>query len=609
MLKDETTYEMCSITVDQLRKKVLKFLKDSLNEFGPNLFTKKEHAALTSENIAFAYFYGLPKIHKSKEISNAVLQQNSEIITYPSPQDLTFRPIVSTNRCPTGPLSTLIDTLLRPFLNQIPQRLRDTWDFLKRLPSTTEEDTILVTADIASLYTNISNAPGIEAVNYFCSRYPELLPQRFPKAFLLKALEFCQANLYFTFREGRYRQLRGCGMGRKYSGPYSDLKVAYNETFLKNALQSRSISMNAIEYLLNCFFRYLDDVFFMWRHSFGNINIIEEALNSLDPMLRYEFNTSINNNYIPFLDVKVIINKGKISTDIYHKPTDSFNYLPFNSCHPRHTKTNIPFSLASRICGIISDNVLKTTRLQEMKICLLNKNYPPYIIDKGISRALKLNRDDIINSKTTQDPNSQPKISLTTTFNPRLINPHDDITRTINSYKASCTFLQKIKITNGTRQPPNLKRTFNHKNKAASPICNNTLRSVQKCSRSRCKLCPQIIEGSSYTFHNGKQAWCNAEITCYTPNVIYAMICTACNKFYIGETGDPICIRTTGHRQQIKPSAKDRPVAADIHIEQCSQGDFKMFPFFQPSRNETHLRRHLESLMIHKLQPDLNEEP
>ena len=138
-----------------------------------------------------------------------------------------------------------------------------------------------------------------------------------------------------------------------------------------------------------------------------------------------------------------------------------------------------------------------------MKICLLNKNYPPYIIDKGISRALKLNRDDIINSKTTQDPNSQPKISLTTTFNPRLINPHDDITRTINSYKVSCTFLQKIKITNGTRQPPNLKRTFNHKNKAASPICNNTLRSVQKCSRSRCKLCPQIIDGSSYTFHNG----------------------------------------------------------------------------------------------------------
>ena len=130
------------------------------------------------------------------------------------------------------------------------------------------------------------------------------------------------------------------------------------------------------------------------------------------------------------------------------------------------------------------------------------------------------------------------------------MNPHHDITRTINSYKDSCNFLQNIKVTNGTRQPPNLKRTFNHKNKDTSSTSNNLHRSVQKCSRSRCKLCLEIVEGSSYTFHNGKQAWCNAAITCFTPNIIYAMICTSCKKFYIGETGDPICIRTTGHRSK-----------------------------------------------------------
>ena len=60
----------------------------------------------------------------------------------------------------------------------------------------------------------------------------------------------------------------------------------------------------------------------------------------------------------------------------------------------------------------------------------------------------------------------------------------------------------------------------------------------------------------------------------------FMMSCLFSLEFYIGETGDPICIRTTGHRQQIKPTAKDRPVAADIHIEQCSQREFKMFPFF-----------------------------
>ena len=44
----------------------------------------------------------------------------------------------------------------------------------------------------------------------------------------------------------------------------------------------------------------------------------------------------------------------KIATDIYYKPTDSKQYLFFNSCHPKHTKTSIPFSLADRIRSIVT---------------------------------------------------------------------------------------------------------------------------------------------------------------------------------------------------------------------------------------------------------------
>ena len=606
MLNDPSTYEIADMDVNCLRNKVLQFIDYCQNEFGKSIFTKNELKALKDDHKSIAYIYGSPKVHKSKITERAVTEQNTEIITCPSPEDLKLRPVVSTKNCPTGPLADLIDKLITPFLKKVPHRLRDTWDFLKRQQYDTAEDTILITADIASLYTSIDNAAGIDAINYFCTQYPELLPKRFPKTFLLKALDFCQENLYFTFKNNCYRQTSGCGMGRIYSGPYSDLKVAHNETRLKAALITRGIPSTTVDIILSTYRRFLDDVFLMWQRKFGDPIIIEIALNSLDHKLHYDIQTSEKNNSVPFLDVLLSCNNGTITTDIYHKPTDSFNYLPFYSCHARHTKINIPFSLATRICGIVSNTQTRNIRLNQMKNRLIDKNYPPHIITTGIKRALALKREDIINPTPNQANHSHYKCHLINTFNPNIISPFKDILTTLNSYKVHSEFIKKVKITNGTRQPPNLKRSLNHKNKNTLPRTMAIKHEVKKCHRPRCKTCNEILEGPEYTFHNGNKAWCNANITCYTTNVIYAIICVQCNKFYIGETGDPICTRNTVHRQQIKPNAVHRPVEADIHIEKCSGGKYKIFPFFQPSRNDISLRKQLEAHMIRKLRPELN---
>ena len=608
MLSDSNTYETTNMDVNSLRNKVIKFIDNCQNEFGKNIFTKNELKALKDEHKSIAYIYGSPKVHKSKIVERATKEQNTEIIICQSPEDLTFRPVVSTRNCPTGPLADLIDKLMTPFLQKIPHRLRDTWDFLNRQQLDTTKDAILITADIASLYTNIDNIAGIDAINYFCTEYPELLQRRFPKKFLLKALEFCQENLYFTFKEKCHRQRSGCGMGRTYSGAYSDLKVAHNEIKLKAALIIRNIPATTAEKILSTFRRFLDDIFLMWERKFGNPKLIESALNSLDSKLHYDIQTSEENGSVPFLDVLLSCKNGKITTDIYHKPTDSFNYLPFYSCHARHTKINIPFSLATRICGIVSNPQTRNTRLQQMQQRLLNKKYPLHIIQKGIKRALSLKREDIINPNHKHKKHSHYQCHLINTFNPNIVNPFRDILNTLNSYKTNSDFIQNLKVTNGTRQPPNLKRSFNHKNKKFTTKATPMKYQVKKCNRPRCKTCHEILEGSEHTFGNGKKAWCNTDITCYTANIIYAIICENCKKFYIGETGDPVCIRNTVHRQQIRSNATHRPVEADIHIETCSGGRYKIFPFFQPSRNDMSLRRQLESHMIQTLRPELNNE-
>ena len=82
----------------------------------------------------------------------------------------------------------------------------------------------------------------------------------------------------------------------------------------------------------------------------------------------------------------------KIETDIYYKPTDSKQYLLFNSCHPKHVAANIPYNLARRICTIVDNTETRNIRLEELKTFLENQNYPKTLIEAGIKKAKEENK-------------------------------------------------------------------------------------------------------------------------------------------------------------------------------------------------------------------------
>ena len=79
---------------------------------------------------------------------------------------------------------------------------------------------------------------------------------------------------------------------------------------------------------------------------------------------------------VPFLDITVKVSEGKITTDIYYKETDTHNYVPFDSCHPRHTKTNIPYALARRICTIVDQDETRDKKLDGLKVFLKESILP-----------------------------------------------------------------------------------------------------------------------------------------------------------------------------------------------------------------------------------------
>ena len=75
----------------------------------------------------------------------------------------------------------------------------------------------------------------------------------------------------------------------------------------------------------------------------------------------------LSSKEMPFLDICIYIENTEIKTGIYHKETDTFNFLDFRSCHPRRCKENMNFNMARPFCTIVSDHIIKEQRLNELK--------------------------------------------------------------------------------------------------------------------------------------------------------------------------------------------------------------------------------------------------
>ena len=136
-------------------------------------------------------FYGLPKVHKSKRIKEAVKEQNSTYIECLEPQDLKLRPIVAGPCCPTRNLSNLVDKIIKPLLIHVKSHIKDNICFLKECSRENNENTILLTCDIISLYTNIPHEYGLKALEFWIEKHPESINERFSKEFILESAEIC----------------------------------------------------------------------------------------------------------------------------------------------------------------------------------------------------------------------------------------------------------------------------------------------------------------------------------------------------------------------------------------------------------------------------------
>lgn len=235
------------------------------------------------------------------------------------------RPIVPATHWLTTPASVVVDHLLQEIFRKanIQHIVKDTKSFVNELEHLRmpHGDGVFVTADIASLYTNIDTKMGLALVEKFLIEQDVSTNLR---KLIMDLLRFVMEHSYLQFRGKIYHQIDGTAMGTACAPIYANIVVYMLE---KQVLADMHASIHLYR-------RFLDDVFgYLKRLA---VAAFMTRMNQLHPKLRFEFVT--HDSEAAFLDLR--IHKGPrfaesliFDLSVHQKKMNLYLYIPYHSFH------------------------------------------------------------------------------------------------------------------------------------------------------------------------------------------------------------------------------------------------------------------------------------
>ena len=522
-------------------------------------------------------FYGLPKIHKTFK-------------DFPP-----LRPIVSGFNSCTARLSEYLDTFLKFQAKKCKSYLRDTTDFLSKLEDikSLPENAILVTMDVASLYTNIDHEEGAQAC---FENLKKRRNKKIPSTLLKKLISLVLKSNVFRFNNTLYKQIKGTAMGTPMAVNYANIFLDKLETEMLKEYESKT-NLKPFVWM-----RYIDDIFLIWTHDEQSLTdflkYCDEYSTSknMKSKIRYESNCSAES--VNFLDVKVKITGNKIQTSLYSKPTDAHLYLNAKSCHPDHVVKNIPkgqFIRVRRICSEDEDFDLHANR---MKNYFLSRGYNEKHLDRAKVAVRRMKRTDLLN-KIKEPARGDPHSIMVCTWHPKLRKLPSILNKnyTILENDAKLCTLFKDQPTVAFRRKKNL----------GSILCKNDIKKndEKECSAKPCKcqLCKIMKKDTDHiTNHqNGLTLRIQPGATCKSKGVVYAIHCKKCQLLYIGHSGNDMSVRWGQHKHDIKKRPDQNELATHCHNHHNIDQDIEIYILAHGIHNDQE-RERLEDKLICKLQ-------
>ena len=149
-------------------------------------------------------------------------------------------------------------------------------------------------------------------------------------------------------------------------------------------LETKFLQSQSLQPLV--WFRYIDDIFFIWSHGKDKLEKFLDDLNSFDNNIKFTHESRKEN--VKFLDLIVKLSKGCLTNELHIKDTDRHQYLHINSSHPDHTKRSITYSQALRLTKICTFENDFLRHRDEMKTWSQRRGYHEDVINTEMKKLI-----------------------------------------------------------------------------------------------------------------------------------------------------------------------------------------------------------------------------
>lgn len=525
--------------------KIRNILLDMLNE---KFITKDQFNYLSGPtDIRQRIFYLLPKIHKKTE-------------SWPQKDRMPEgRPIVSDVNSETYRVSEYIDYYINHLGINHEAYIKNTYDFINKIRNfAINNDCLLITGDVSSLYTNMDINRSIECVRRVFNNSPDITR---PDNYILKLLEISLKNNDFDFNGKCYIQIMGTAMGKRFAPSLANIYLLDFDQMARNGFKIKPL----------LYFRFLDDIFVLFPNK--NIELVKEYENFLSNIIPdIKVTLEWSDERINFLDTTIYINNNTLQTKVFFKPTDTHQLLHKSSFHPSHT-----------FKGILKSQLIRFKRISssETDYNCTCKILFSYLKNRGYSHTeMRKMKHEIWYNYVEKDPDIN-KDNNTKLF-PIIIDYCSIGIDMGHSYKKMLSTEYSIKTKPGVDN--NIKLILAYKNNknlkqilVRSKLESNKKGAFRGCGTKTCKCC-QTHAVDSNKIHSSalnKSFMISDNISCNSSNIIYVITCRRCNLQYVGETSRTLRDRLSDHCSAIR-TCKNTPIGTHFNLPQHSILDLKI---------------------------------
>ena len=282
------------------------------------------------------------------------------------------------------------------------------------------------------------------------------------------------------------------------------------------------------------------------------------------PALDYTISISKEENV---LDTKLSINKNKIDSTLYCKPTDSHSYLNFHSSHPLACKKGIPYSQFLRIRRICSSDIEFEKNSSMLEHHFINQGYAKSLVRKSRNKVKQLRRYNVLYAPEKNE--NQNRIVFPITYHPKNLQICEIVKRNYgllagDNIIGNCF---KDKPMFAFKKDKSLKDLL-----VKSKLFSNAIGGTKQCQRKRCVTCKHINASDRVIGPKG-YICVKEQFSCVSEGVVYVIECGKYGMLYVGETGRKLGDRFREHRRNVMNGKTDSEVAAHFCSDDHSVND------------------------------------